>query len=298
MAMSINRNKFLAAVSGGPDSMCMLHILKHNIHGVCHINYRKRPTADRDMLIVQQYCKQNKIPFYCLKVSKELLNKYLKRNHNFQNAARLIRYDFFIKCAKKTKIKILLIAHNKDDFLETALMQKQRHSKSLFLGIKSIGFYKDLFFLRPLLDEWKDEILDYCNEKNVPYGIDETNDQLIYERNKIRKHLQTWSISKKQKQYNEIVKYNDKHKNLLKLIDSKYFEWKKQKYAISYFKKNNNKLWEYLIYNFLIENDISNISSSKIKNVIQFINSNNTNKKLRLGNDTYLNKQKDTLTLC
>jgi tRNA(Ile)-lysidine synthase len=81
-----------------------------------------------------------------------MLNKYLKHNSNFQNAARLIRYDFFIKCAQETGIYNLLVAHNKDDFLETALMQKKRHSQSLYFGIKPFNLYKGINIFRPLTD--------------------------------------------------------------------------------------------------------------------------------------------------
>jgi tRNA(Ile)-lysidine synthase len=160
MDMSINKTKkYLAAVSGGPDSMFMLYLLKDKICGVCHVNYQKRETANRDMAIVKNFCESNKIKFYCLKVNKKILNQYTKNNSNFQNAARLIRYDFFIKCANSSGTNRLLIGHNKDDFLETALMQKQRHSQTLFLGIRDINIYKSLYIARPLLECWKSQIL-------------------------------------------------------------------------------------------------------------------------------------------
>jgi tRNA(Ile)-lysidine synthase len=47
-----SKDKYLAAVSGGPDSMCMLDMYKNNIRGVCHVNYHKRPSAERDTRIV------------------------------------------------------------------------------------------------------------------------------------------------------------------------------------------------------------------------------------------------------
>lgn len=293
--MSIKIKKYLAAVSGGPDSMCMLFALKHKISGVCHVNYQKRKTANRDMLIVKNFCYKNKIPLYCLKVTKKILSKYTKYNSNFQNAARAIRYDFFVKCANKAKNHFFLMAHNKDDFLETALMQKHRHSQSLFFGIKDVNTYKDIYILRPLLKHWKSSIISYCHGMKINYGIDETNNEPIYERNKIRKDIQKWSILKKTNEYRKIINYNKSHKALSVKVDSLFNNWFRTGFNVSYFRNIDYKISKYLIYEFLITNNILNISSSKIQNVIQFITSNKNNKKLRLGNDIYLHKHNGLL---
>jgi tRNA(Ile)-lysidine synthase len=182
--------QYIAAVSGGPDSMCMLNMYKKNIVAVCHVNYKKRQSADRDMQIVKHFCLKNKIRFFPLIINKNKLTKYLKINKNFQNAARLIRYDFFNQCASKIKNFNLIVAHTKSDFLETALMQKQRNSKTLFLGIHEHGKYKDLNIYRPILNMTKNETLAYCLKNKILYGIDETNELPIYERNIVRKEME------------------------------------------------------------------------------------------------------------
>jgi tRNA(Ile)-lysidine synthase len=132
--------KYLAAVSGGPDSMAMLSKYKRKIYVVCHVNYHKRDSSIRDENIVKKFCSENKIKCEVLNVTKKIYHSYKEKN--FEHLARNIRYDFFCEIGKKYNIDKLLVAHNEDDFLETALMQKNKKSKTLFLGIKKNSNYK------------------------------------------------------------------------------------------------------------------------------------------------------------
>jgi tRNA(Ile)-lysidine synthase len=190
--------KYIAAVSGGPDSMALLHMYRKQIIAVCHVNYQKRENANRDMLIVEQFCQQENIPIEKLIVTTEKYTYYYQKYKNFQNIARKIRYDFFIENATKYQVNTVLMGHNKDDCLETAIFQIKRKSKSLYLGIESKGKYQNLNIYRPLLNKWKNELLVYCEMNHIPYGIDETNTSDIYERNRIRKALARLSLSEKE----------------------------------------------------------------------------------------------------
>jgi tRNA(Ile)-lysidine synthase len=145
--------KYVAAVSGGPDSMSMLDMFKKQIALVCHVNYNKRITAQRDARIVEDYCKKNKLKLEVLNVTDEMYKQYKELNNNFQATARAIRYDFFNSCANKAHLDTVLIAHTMDDFLETAMMQKKRNSASLFLGIHEKSVYKTINIYRPLLNK-------------------------------------------------------------------------------------------------------------------------------------------------
>jgi tRNA(Ile)-lysidine synthase len=145
--------KVLCAVSGGPDSMALLNKCKNEIFCVCHVNYNHRPTALRDTNIVKKYCLEHKIKLEILNVDKKLYKKYEeKHNLNFENIARNMRYDFFVKVSKKYKVNRILIAHNKDDFLETCIMQKNKNINTLFYGIKKENKYQSLNIFRPLID--------------------------------------------------------------------------------------------------------------------------------------------------
>lgn len=177
--------KYLFAVSGGPDSMAMLDMFKRKVKAVCVVHYNKRKSADFDLSCVVEYCCLHNIKYYVHKVDKKIYKT--RKNENFQALARQIRYDFFEKVAKIEKNNNLMVAHNLNDHLESAYMQKNRHSKALFYGIKQRSKYHDLEVYRPVLHLQKSTLQRYCDEKGIKYGIDESNDLDIYERNRVRK---------------------------------------------------------------------------------------------------------------
>jgi tRNA(Ile)-lysidine synthase len=227
--------KYLAAVSGGPDSMVMLHIYRKQIEVVCHVNYLKRPSANRDMEIVQSFCKTHKLPLEILKVESSIYQQYYKINHNFQTMARNIRYDFFVKCARKYKVDTVMIAHNKDDFLETVYMQKKRQTKNLFMGIAKISKYKNIYIYRPFLNKWKKELLQYCEKNNIAYGIDETNELDVYERNRVRKVLIKLSDAEKETEIKRIEKINKLQSSKIKMIQKQYVLWEHKNFDLDIF---------------------------------------------------------------
>jgi tRNA(Ile)-lysidine synthase len=216
--------KYLIAVSGGPDSMALLNMYVDKIQLVCHINYNHRPTANRDENIVKEYCNAHKLNFSVLNVTKAIYSRYHKNDNNFQTAARKIRYDFFLKCAKEYNNYDILIAHNYDDFLETAVMQMKKSSKALYYGIKKNSFYKGLNIFRPLINERKAELEEYCIKNNISYGIDESNLTDIYERNRIRKEIQKMSKQQFISLTKKINLYNKKNTSLSKKIESLYIK--------------------------------------------------------------------------
>jgi tRNA(Ile)-lysidine synthase len=186
--------RYIAAISGGPDSMALLNKFRDKISVVCHVNYNKRDTADRDMKIVQDYCKKHHITCEVLKCDKQTYSKYELASTNFQTVARLIRYDFFLKIAKQNKIFDLLVAHNMNDFMETAFMQRKKNSRALFYGIKKDNIYQGVLKIhRPLIKVLKSKLESYCVKNNVNYGIDESNMTNVYQRNITRKIINTYS---------------------------------------------------------------------------------------------------------
>ena len=184
-------DKILAAVSGGPDSMAMLDMLcKFGIHGfsglvpvVCHVNYHHRPTAGRDERIVRDYCRKHSIKLHVLEADPQEVQG------NFQAWARKLRYDFFESVGKEENTNYLLCAHQQDDEIETYLMQKKRGSIPSSYGLLEFSAHGNLIVCRPLLERTKKELQDYCDQNQVPYGIDESNLQDDYERNRIRHQI-------------------------------------------------------------------------------------------------------------
>lgn len=180
---------YLAAVSGGPDSMAMLNYYKNEIKVVCHVDYRKRKTSHCDANLVEGYCKRNSIKFEKLIVTKDLYNKYYKLSNNFQNIARMIRYDFFTKIASQYRTSCFLLGHNLDDHVETALIQIQKKVITDFLGIRPHSSYHGFTILRPLHNKRKESLIKYCHRNKIHFAIDESNSSDCYERNRYRKQV-------------------------------------------------------------------------------------------------------------
>lgn len=288
----INKNKkYIAAVSGGPDSMALLDKYHKHIVGVCHVNYHKRVDSNNDQNIVTQYCKKHNIPLAVYEVNKK---EYANASvHNFQALARTIRYEFFVSCSKKFKCNNLLIAHNLNDFLETAIMQERRNSNNFFYGIRQNNKYENLNICRPLLNEFKVDLQKYCDDNNILYAIDSSNASDIYERNRIRKEL--LKLSKKQllKLKAKFDKRNIKFAKEQKLIEKTFDKWSTENFNIDYFNKLklSSAQLNSLLFLYLKLNNINRVNHNKIKLVRDFIISKKVNEGLRLETNIYLTKK-------
>jgi tRNA(Ile)-lysidine synthase len=214
--------KYLIGVSGGPDSMCLLDMYRKEVKMVCHVNYNKRKTAKRDEEIVKEYCKKYNIKLSVLSVSRKMYAKYMKVENNFQSIARKIRYDFFVECAKKQEVNTVLIAHNYDDFIETAYMSMKKESKNLLYGIKKRSKYKTIYISRPLLFKRKSSLLKYCIDNKINFGIDETNLEDGYERNRVRKELAKMSKEEFKVLVEKIKTYNLNNLKLQNEVNVEY----------------------------------------------------------------------------
>ena len=289
------KNNYLAGISGGPDSMALLNKYKDVIKVVCHINYHKRKNSDFDMQIVQQYCQKNNIIFECLHISNDYYEEATEKN--FQTLARDLRYNFFVKIASKYQIFNLLIAHQFDDFLETAIMQKNKKSMNFYYGIKKINHYKNLIIYRPLINKTKKSLEKYCQKHNINYALDWTNETDMYDRNKVRKILASYSFMKKKIIFLKFVIRNffqHFHEKKILVIFSK---WKKQNFNLDFFKKSKKNKLNNLIYLFLKEKKIKNINLGKIINVKNFIFSQKNMKFNRLEKNSFLMKKHNSLLI-
>ncbi len=170
----------IVACSGGPDSMALLDLMKKSGSRIiaAHVNYHKRgDESDRDEGIVKAYCRSHEIGCRVKQVDPD------KSKGNFQNWAREVRYRFFDELLDEFDADLIVTAHHQQDHLETLLIQvlKGAHPAS-WQGITEysgkIG--------RPLLEVSKEEILDYLNQWNIPFGTDATNLDSAYARNLIR----------------------------------------------------------------------------------------------------------------
>lgn len=189
----INRgDKIIVAVSGGPDSMCLLHLLfslkyKYDIKLIAaHVNHGLRgEEADKDEDYVRQYCRSIDVPFYSIKVD---LNKLAKEKKiSCESAGREVRYNFFEDLMHKTNAQKIALAHNANDQAETVLMRLMRGTG--VEGLTGIKPVRDNIFIRPIINISRDEIEEYCDKHKLSPRIDKTNLESIYTRNKIRLDL-------------------------------------------------------------------------------------------------------------
>lgn len=207
-------NLWVVAVSGGPDSMALLDIMLKNNYQcvVAHVNYHKRKTSDRDEKIVIDFCEQNNVKYFIDHAEN------IEKKGNFQTIAREHRYSFFKTIVNLVNAKGVVVAHHKDDDIETYIFQKNRNSESENLGLSEHSIIKNVHVWRPLLSYLKEDLVQYCKKNNIHYGIDETNLMGIYERNRIRLSLGNFSKEEFKELEDKISQEKIKHKEKIDKI--------------------------------------------------------------------------------
>ena len=180
-------DKILVAVSGGPDSICLLNIL-YNIKErlkielyVAHVNHLIRKEAKSDAEFVKEFCDSKNIEFFYKEC--DVKEKAQTEKISTEEAGRNARYEFFEEIANKYNINKIAIGHNKNDLAETLIMNILRGTGTQ--GLKAI-LNKNGKYIRPLLDVDREKIEEYCEKNNLKPRIDLTNFENNYTRNKIR----------------------------------------------------------------------------------------------------------------
>ncbi|MDJ1648254.1 tRNA lysidine(34) synthetase TilS [Mycoplasma phocimorsus] len=281
-------NKKLLAVSGGPDSMFLLNKYKNEDIVVAHVNYNKRDDSWVDEQIVRNFCLKHNI-------NLEVLN--IEKNHdykgNFQEEARNIRYQFFYKIYNKYQCSELLVAHHLDDFLETCLMQEEKHVEPLYFGIYERIFNFNMNIFRPLLFSFrKADIIRFLNTENIKFAIDTSNEKPIYKRNEIRIKIKQMSDEEFRQKIKYFINKNTQNQLILENINREFNIWKSSNFDCAIFK--NFKYQNQLIFK-LIHIKFKNIelSKNKINSIKQFICSTKHTSSFLLKNYIYLKKQKN-----
>lgn len=186
----VEKNDYVVvAVSGGADSMSLLHMLaeakeKLQINIVCaHVNHNMRIESESEKDFVKDFCTKYGILFEYMKIENY-------GDDNFHNEARTIRYNFFRQLVKKYSAKYLLTAHHGDDLIETVMMRIVRGSTLKgYSGFSKLVNKGDYFLLRPLIHVTKDDIYQYIKENELSYMQDNSNFKDVYTRNRFRKYI-------------------------------------------------------------------------------------------------------------
>lgn len=181
-------DKIVLGVSGGPDSICLLHLLNNLTNTlkitiyVAHINHSIREVADMETKYVQDFCK--KIGVECFVKKEDILSLAKKQKKGTEEVGRQVRYSFFDEILEKTNSNKIATAHNSNDRAETVILNILRGSG--ISGLKGIEAIRDQKYIRPLINTDRESIEKYCEENNLEPKIDETNKENIYTRNKVR----------------------------------------------------------------------------------------------------------------
>ena len=185
-------DKIVLGLSGGPDSVCLLHILTRlreeleiEIYAA-HLNHQIRGMeAQKDALYVSELCEKLGVTFFIKSVD---VPKYCQENGlSIEEGARKLRYEMFDEIKQKTRSNKIAIGQNSNDQVETVLMRMMRGTG--LQGLRGIEYIRDNELIRPILDIDRKEIELYCEQHNLNPRIDKTNLENIYTRNKIRLEL-------------------------------------------------------------------------------------------------------------
>ena len=190
-------DRVLVALSGGPDSVALLHILLSlsplffDEVGIAHLNHSLRDQAsDDDALFVKNMADELEVPCF---IEKKDVKTYQKKNKlSLEEAARRVRYDFLLDVSGKNRFNKIATAHHANDNAELVLMYMLRGSG--LSGLSGIPPVRKLSgnkvqIVRPFINVARHEIIDFLSEKRLKYKIDKSNRDTKYLRNRVRLQL-------------------------------------------------------------------------------------------------------------
>ncbi len=181
----------LVSVSGGPDSVFLLHCLKElapcyglGLH-VFHLDHLTRGgDSGRDALFVKAMCQREGLSLELQRIDAQAWAQ--KRGLSFQEGARVLRLRLLKETAKKHGLEKIALGHQADDSIETFFLNLLRGS-----GISGLGAIKPVSgcIIRPLVEIYRQQILDYLKDGKIAYRTDHTNLEHTYTRNRVRNLL-------------------------------------------------------------------------------------------------------------
>ncbi|HCM83160.1 MAG TPA: tRNA lysidine(34) synthetase TilS [Alphaproteobacteria bacterium] len=175
--------RIAVAVSGGPDSMALLHLMytaTKNIVALT-VDHGLRKESMAEAKTIAAWCQKHKITHHILKWRGE------KPKTAVHEAARTARYDLLQNWCRKNKILHLATAHHADDNAETILQRIAKASGTQGLaGMQEHTFLPHLHIWRPLLLNYKSELVAYCAQYKIPFAQDASNDNPKFARGRLR----------------------------------------------------------------------------------------------------------------
>ncbi len=301
-------DKLLVALSGGPDSVFLLHLLlkfknRFNIEiAAIHINHMIRGKAANED---EDFCRKLSLNLNMqIHVVKRDVKSFARKNKfSLEEAGRKIRYSEFEKVLKKISFNKIATAHNSSDNSETVLLNLIKGTG--LKGISGIPIIRGNI-IRPILNFSKEEILQYLNDNGIKFRTDESNLSVDFERNYLRLNIIPLikeklnpdfdkSILNSSTSFRNISSFIDKNlSNELKLIA----EYKEGQLLISIKKiaGASEEIKSYLL-KLAVENNFSvQLTFADYRSIVSLIKK-ETGKKVNLSNSLTAFKEKDFIII-
>ena len=181
----------VVGVSGGPDSLCLLDLLRRSGCQVvvAHLDHGLRAEAAQDADTVAGLAKRFGLPY----VQGQVDTRAYAEAHSLsiEEAARVLRYRFLFEQARQHAAQAVAAGHTADDQVETVLMHLLRGAG--LVGLKGMAYRmlpnpwsSEIALLRPLLGVWRSQVIEYCEEHALQPVLDRTNLDTTYFRNRLR----------------------------------------------------------------------------------------------------------------
>ncbi|WP_297638654.1 tRNA lysidine(34) synthetase TilS [uncultured Clostridium sp.] len=293
-------DNILVALSGGPDSICMLHLLcsirdEYDLKiGAAHLNHMLRgEEANKDEEFAKEFCNKLNVDFYSERVDIEAYSK--EQGVSTETGGRDVRYGLFNKVSQNDGYNKIATAHNANDQAETILMRMMRGTG--LEGLCGIPIIREGKYIRPILCMERWEVEKYCEDFELHPRIDKTNLETVYSRNKIRLEILPYM---KEHFNKDVVMAINRMTNIL-WEDNKFInDYCKEKFKEYCVKENGNiKIKEELfkeskaIITRVIRKALTKVSKStydfELKHVEEVIKLSKigTNKRIDLPNNIY-----------
>jgi tRNA(Ile)-lysidine synthase len=188
--------RYLIAVSGGRDSVALLHQLVDFGYSklvLSHLDHQLRGRSScADARFVSALA--DRLNLRCEIGSTDVRELAGRSKLSVETAARVARFAFFVRVARQYRCRTIFLAHHADDLVETALLNLFRGASPGGLGsLRSVAIHRvgrmELTLVRPLLHIWRDDIDRYVHERGLKFREDASNVQLSSRRNRIRHRI-------------------------------------------------------------------------------------------------------------
>lgn len=300
-----NDDTIIIGLSGGADSMCLLDItmsLSKKLNIICaHINHNIREESYQEMEFLKEYCQKKGI-----KLETTIFPKKSETSNFNELELREMRYQYFEQLIKKYKAKYLFTAHHGDDLIETILMRISRGSNLKgYSGFQILTEKKGYQIIKPLIYTTKDIINEYNKENNIPFVIDQTNEEDNYTRNRYRHHILPFLKKENPNIHLKYLKFSQELTKYYEYVDKIVKQELNQRYNnkkldITNFSQLDNLIQTKIIENVLDDNYEKNlylVNNRHIDLIIDIINNAKPNIEINLPDNLLIIKSYNILKI-